>query len=158
MRKVPPKLAACVGAGCAALLIAFVPTHEGTVLKTYRDPIGIVTACTGHTGPELAMGQTFTEAQCATMTGDDLVKHARGVQACIDVPLTDGELAADVSLAFNIGVEAFCNSTLARKQNAGDHAGACAEFDRWNKAGGRVLPGLVRRRAAERALCEGRAA
>lgn len=155
MPKLPPKLVASVGACCAAILVALVPQFEGTVKKTYRDPIGIITACTGHTGPELRMGQVFTDEQCTELTGDDLVTHAQGVQDCITEPLSDGELAADVSIAFNIGVNAFCNSTLARKQNAGDHAGACAEFSRWDKAGGKVLPGLVKRRAAERRLCEG---
>lgn len=155
MPKIPPKLVASVGAGAAAILIAFVPQFEGTVNKTYRDPIGIITACNGHTGPELRMGQVFTEDQCNELLSGDLVAHSQGVQDCITEPLSDSELAADVSLAFNIGVSAFCNSTLARKQNAGDHAGACAEFSRWDKAGGKALPGLTRRRAAERRLCEG---
>lgn len=152
-----PKLAATVGAVVAGLLMVLVPRHEGVIPQTYRDPVGIITACAGHTGPELKMGQVFTAAECSEMLADDLVKHARGVQDCIKVPMSDGELAAYTSLTFNIGIRAFCGSTAARRLNAGDHAGACAAIEMWNQAGGKVLPGLVRRRAEERRLCEGRA-
>lgn len=150
------RLAAIIGGGAAVLAVSLVVRWEGTIPKTYRDPVGILTACTGHTGPELRMGQTFTAAECDEMLAADLVSHARGVQDCITEPMSDGEIAAYVSLAFNIGTGAFCGSTLARKLNAGDHAGACAELSRWTMAQGRVLPGLVKRRAAERQLCETR--
>jgi lysozyme len=151
-------LIACVGAACAAALIAFVPRQEGEVLRTYRDPVGIITACDGHTGPELHAGMVFTPEQCHEMLASDLTQKARAVQLCITVPVNDGELAAYTSFAFNEGEGAFCRSTLLKKLNAGDHAGACAELSRWTMAGGHELPGLVRRRAAERALCEGKAA
>ena len=151
------RLLAAVGAGAAALLLVLVPRYEGTVPKTYRDLGGILTACTGHTGPELKLGQTFTPAECEELLSADLVKHSHGMQDCVDVPMTDGEVAAYTSFAFNVGVRAFCNSTMAHRLNMGDHPGACAELSRWNKVGSRVLPGLVARRAAERKLCEGRA-
>ena len=77
---------------------------------------------------------------------------------CIKRPMTDGQKAAFLSFAFNVGNRAFCDSTLARKANAGDMAGACAELSRWTYAGGKQLPGLVRRRATERAVCEGQGA
>ncbi len=122
--------------------------------RVYLDPIGIKTACTGHTGPELKLGQTFTAEECSEMLAADLTTAARGVQDCIKVPVSTEELAGYTSFGFNAGVSAFCTSTAARKLNAGDHAGACAELSRWTKAGGHELAGLVRRRAAERALCE----
>lgn len=127
--------------------------YEGTVLQSYRDPIGIVTACVGHTGPELRMGQRYTRQQCEDMLYGDLLKHAQALD-CIKQPMTDGQKAAFLSFAFNVGNKALCDSTLARKANAGDMAGACAELSRWTRAGGRELPGLVKRRAAERELCE----
>uniref|UniRef100_A0A193SBP3 Lysozyme n=1 Tax=biofilter metagenome TaxID=1070537 RepID=A0A193SBP3_9ZZZZ len=130
-----------------------VPVFEGTVLKTYRDPIGVLTSCMGHTGPELQMGQRWTPEQCQQQLADDLVKHADALQ-CITKPLTDGQKAAFVSFAFNVGVPKFCSSTLARKANAGDMAGACAELSRWTYAGGKELPGLVNRRQIERKVCE----
>ena len=147
------KLAAKIGAGATALAIPLVMLYEGTVLQSYRDPIGIITACVGHTGPELRMGQRYTRQQCEDMLYGDLLKHAQALD-CIKPPLTDGQKAAFVSFAFNVGNKAFCDSTLARKANAGDMAGACAELSRWTRAGGRELPGLVKRRAAERELCE----
>lgn len=148
------KLAAKIGAAAAALLFAAVPVFEGTVLKTYRDPVGILTSCMGHTGPELRMGQKFTLAQCEEQLAGDLLKHSKALD-CIRPPLTDGQKAAFISFAYNVGNGAFCGSTLARKANAGDMAGACAELDRWVYAKGKKLPGLVTRRATERQWCEG---
>lgn len=148
------KLAAKIGAGATALAVPLVMLYEGTVLRSYRDPIGIITACVGHTGPELRMGQRYTRQQCEDMLYGDLLKHAQALD-CIKQPMTDGQKAAFLSFAFNVGNKAFCDSTLARKANAGDMPGACAELSRWTRAGGRELPGLVKRRAAERELCEG---
>ena len=123
------------------------------MLRTYRDPIGIVTACTGHTGPELRMGQTFTKEQCTEMLYVDLLKHAQALE-CVKRPMSDGQKAAFLSFSFNVGNGAFCSSTLVRKANAGDMPGACAELSRWTYAGGKQLLSLIKRRAAERKLCE----
>lgn len=147
------KLIAKVGAGTAALLLTLVPMFEGTVLRTYRDPVNILTSCMGHTGPELRMGQTFTLEQCEQQLAEDLNKHADALK-CIKTPLTDGQKAAFVSFAYNVGNGAFCSSTLARKANSGDMAGACAELSRWTYAKGKQLPGLVKRREVERKVCE----
>lgn len=147
------RLVAKIGAGAVAMVLPVVLLYEGTVHSTYKDPIGIVTACTGHTGPELRMGQRYTKEQCETMLYGDLLKHADAL-SCIKTPLADNQKAAFLSFAFNVGNGAFCKSTLARKANAGDLMGACAELSRWVMAGGRELPGLVKRRAAERHLCE----
>ena len=147
------KLAARIGAGAVAMVVPVVMLWEGTVLRSYKDPIGIVTACVGHTGPELRMGQTFTRDQCEALLYADLLKHVDALD-CIRTPLAEHQRAAFLSFAFNVGNKAFCNSTLVRKANAGDILGACAELSRWTLAGGRELPGLVKRRAAERQLCE----
>ena len=147
------KLIATIGGAAMVLAVPLVQKYEGTVLRSYRDPVGIVTACTGHTGPELKMGQTYTRQQCEEMLYKDLAKHADAL-ACVSQPLTDGQRAAFVSFAFNVGEGAFCGSTLVRKANAGDIDGACAELSRWIYAKGKQLPGLIKRRAAERQLCE----
>lgn len=149
-------LAAIVGTAAAAGLLTLVPKFEGTVLTTYRDPVGVLTYCTGAT-EDAAWGKTYSPAECREQLDRDLARHAEGVMACIKAPLTAGQKIAFVDLAYNVGVGAVCNSTLARKANAGDLAGACAELSKWTRAGGQVLPGLVRRRQAERDLCEGRA-
>jgi lysozyme len=147
------KLIAAIGAAVAALAVPLVAKYEGTVQATYHDPVGIITACTGHTGPDLQMGQVFTREQCEDMLYKDLLKHTAALE-CVRSPMTDGQKAAFLSFAFNVGNGAFCSSTLARKANAGDMPGACAELSRWTYAGGKQLPGLVNRRAAERRLCE----
>jgi len=147
------KLALKIGAGAVALCVPLVMYFEGTIQRVYRDPIGILTSCTGHTGPELRMGMVFTKQQCEQQLLADLLKHSEALD-CIKVVMTDGQKAAFLSFAFNVGTGAFCGSTLARKANAGDMRGACAELSRWTLAGGKEMPGLVKRRAAERKVCE----
>jgi len=150
-----------VGAGAAAMLLSIVPQFEGMVLRGYKDPIGIVTACAGHTKTAV-LGRPYTREECLALLDRDLVDHAQGVLAC--APVLSGhpnQTAAAVSFAYNIGVGAFCGSAAARRFNAGDWAGACRSMNQadngkpqWVWAGGKILPGLVKRRAAERALCE----
>jgi lysozyme len=82
--------------------------------------------------------------------------YVAGVKRCVKVPLYDYEFGAYVSFTYNVGVGAFCGSTLVEKLNAGDYAGACAEISRWNKQKGKVLDGLTARREEERAVCEGK--
>lgn len=147
-------LQAVVGSLCAAVLCAYVPDFEGVVLRGYKDPIGIVTACAGHTKTAV-LGKPYTMEECLNLLQIDLIEHAEGVLRC--APILEGrtwQLAASVSFAYNVGVGAFCGSTMARKFNAGDFEGACAELDRWVYANGKVLSGLVKRRRIERDLCE----
>ena len=130
-----------------------VPVFEGYRPSVYKDPIGRLAVCYGHDDQSMKMGTTYTRQQCEDMLADDLLKHADAL-ACINRPLSDGQKAAFVSFAFNVGNKAFCGSTLARKANAGDMTGACAELSRWTLAGGKQLPGLVNRRQIERKVCE----
>lgn len=150
------RLCAIVGTPCAALLLVNVPKFEGTILRGYKDPIGIVTACTGHTRTAV-LGRPYTPEECQQLLASDLVEASQGVIKCTpnlhDKPM---QLAAATSLTFNIGSGAYCHSSIARKFNAGDYGGACADFSRWTYAGGKQLPGLVNRRAIERDLCEGK--
>jgi lysozyme len=153
--KVNAKLIALVGAGCCSLLITFVPKFEGEVRHGYRDPIGIITACDGHTATA-ELGRTYTHEECESLLQTDLLEHAEGVEQCVNIgELTTGQRAAVISFAFNVGVQKFCDSTFARKLNHHDST-ACAELSKWIYAGGRQLPGLVSRRATERAICEGK--
>jgi lysozyme len=96
---------------------------------------------------ERALGRALTDG----------AKFEGAIKRCVKVPLHQHEYDAYVSLAYNIGEGAFCGSTLVRKLNAGDYAGACAEISRWDKQSGKVLPGLTKRRADDRAKCEGAA-
>lgn len=152
-----PRHAAAASAAVVALATPLVIHFEGEIRHGYRDPIGIVTACVGHTGPESQMGRTYTAAECRALLARDLADHDAGLMTCIGVrQVPDRVHAAFLSFTFNVGVAKACSSTAVAKLKAGDFAGACAELSRWTMAGGRVLAGLVKRRAAERALCEGR--
>jgi lysozyme len=146
-------LAAIVGAAAAAALYTFTPSFEGTKLTTYRDIGNIFTYCTGAT-EDAQWGKTYTPAECKAQLDRDLARHAEGISKCVDMNrLTDGQKVAFVDAAYNIGVQAFCGSSMARKANAGDLAGACAALSMWDKVGGKAIVGLTRRRAAERELC-----
>jgi lysozyme len=145
-------LLALVGAVAAGALLAFTPLQEGRVLKTYRDIGGVLTYCDGATENAQA-GRTYMPAECDAQLDRDLERHAAGVMACVHVPLTDGQKVAFVDAAYNIGVPAFCGSSMARRANAGDLVGACDALLMWNRADGRVVLGLTRRRQRERELC-----
>lgn len=159
------KAAAAVTAAVAALATPLYLASEGMVLKSYRDPIGIWTACAGHTGPDVQPGQAYTQAQCLEILQRDLAEHNADVVRCVPRPMPPHVHAAALDFTLNVGGEKFCGSTFARKLNAGDWAGACAEISRWVMVGGmdcrkpehaRQCGGIVTRRARERALCEGK--
>lgn len=124
---------------------------EGFKSRAYRDPVGVVTIGWGHTRTA-RLGQIVTRQQGEALLRQDIAEFERAVETLVDVPLTDNQFAALVSLAFNIGAGALRRSTLRHKLNAGDYSGAAREFLRWDKAGGRVLKGLSQRRYAEMSL------
>jgi lysozyme len=131
-----------------------IAAHEGLRLVAYPDPgtggdpwtIGV-----GHTGG-VRPGDRITREQAMRYLAEDLATAEAAITAAVRVPLTQNRFDALVSLVFNIGAGAFRSSTLLRLLNMGDYAGAAAQFLRWNKAGGREMPGLTRRRADERDL------
>jgi len=146
-------LLAIVGALAAASLYVFTPAQEGRVFKTYRDIGGVLTYCDGATESAQA-GKIYTPAECDAQLDRDLERHAAGIAKCIPLErLTAGQKVAFVDAAFNIGVPAFCGSSMARRINAGDVPGACDALLMWNRAGGKEVLGLTRRRQRERELC-----
>ena len=101
------------------------------------------------------IGDTIKPPQAAARALSDMSKYEGAIKRCVAVPLTQGEYDAYTSLTYNIGGSAFCGSTLVKLLNSGDYAGACAQISRWDIGPQRVpLPGLTKRRASERALCE----
>lgn len=105
----------------------------------------------GATGPEIGPETVWTQPQCDARFELDLERYAAEVAAAIgDAPTTQNQFDALVSFHYNTG--AIARATLTRRHVAGDHADAAREFARWNRAGGRVLRGLARRRAAEAEL------
>lgn len=152
-------LAAIVGAVAATSLFASVPKEEGTEYKAYRDIAGIWTVCNGDTN-DVHPGLVETPEGCRIRLERQLVAHAKPVMACTPTlaePGRDYQRAAAVSLAYNIGVKAYCGSTADRRFDAGDWAGGCNAFLAWNKArvNGQLRPvaGLTARRERERQIC-----
>lgn len=141
-----------VARGLVAVAVA-VGGFEGLRTVAYLDPVGIPTACFGETRG-VRMGQAYTVEQCESMLAERVVEFDDAVTACLGFAPAPGPRAAFVSFAYNVGEGAFCRSTLARLAREGDMAGACAELERWVYAKGIRLPGLVKRRAEERAMCE----
>lgn len=138
-----------------------IKSFEGCKLSAYPDPgtggdpwtIGW-----GSTGPGIKKGVTWTQSQADERFRDDVGKFAQGVLANIGAaPTSQFQLDAMTSLAYNIGIGAFAKSTLLQKHKASDYRGAAGEFAKWNKAGGRVMVGLTRRREAEAAMYRGEA-
>lgn len=128
--------------------ITGIALHEGSVNKVYLDPVGIPTACVGHTSTvtHADVGKYVPQSTCDYLLRKDAAVAERAVKRCVTVPVTQGQYDALVDLTFNIGGTNFCRSTLVRKHNAGDCVGATKEFIRWRFAKGKELPGLVSRR------------
>lgn len=142
------------GATAGVLLLAtpLVAQYEGLRTKAYLDPIGIPTICYGET-LNVEMGDVQTEENCKTMLTARLGTFAIAVDAAIKPDVKPEVLAAFSSLAYNIGIGAFQKSSVARLANEGRTREACDFMLRYKYAGGKVLPGLVKRREAERKLC-----
>jgi len=107
----------------------------------------------GTTGADIKPGLTWTLQQCNDRFATDLGNFAGKVSAVLgNAPTSQNQFDAMVSFAYNVGIGNLSSSTLLKKHKAGDFAGAQAQFAAWNKAAGKVLPGLTKRRAAEAAL------
>jgi lysozyme len=148
------KRAAAIAAIAASLAVPF----EGLRQYAYYDPPGILTVCYGHTG-DVIKGRKYSVEECNALLSSDMLDAVLAVERC--APGLPVDTAAALSDAvFNLGPKVVCDtkaSTLARKLKAGDVRGACEQLPRWDKA--RVagvmvsLPGLTKRRAAEKQLC-----
>jgi GH24 family phage-related lysozyme (muramidase) len=136
--------------------LELIKSFEGRQLNARPDAVGEWTIGHGHTSamgpPEVVQGMRITPAEAEAILREDLRPFEQAVESALTIETTDDQFAALVSFAFNVGIESFASSTLLRKHNAGDFAGAADEFLRWTIAGGQEPPGLVRRREAERDL------
>lgn len=134
-----------------------IKVFEGFRSAAYIDPVGVLTIGYGTTaaagvGIVPQLGMRITEAQAEAYLARALDKFGAQIRPHITAPINENEWAAFMSLAYNIGPGAFAKSSALRKFNEGDKRGAANAILLWNKAGGRVMKGLDRRRAAERAL------
>jgi lysozyme len=135
--------------------VALTKSMEGCILKVYPDPATggePWTAGWGHTGPDVKHGMTVTQAMADKWLEYDLARSAQIVNSLVHVHLNQNQFDSLVDFVFNVGASNFRSSTLLRLLNAGNFAAAADQLPRWNIADGKVMPGLIKRRAAERAL------
>lgn len=127
---------------------------EGKRNDPYRDIVGVMTVCYGETQANM---RRYTDAECSDMLSKRLHRdYATPILRCVpDFAKHPHPFAASVSLSYNIGVSAFCRSTSAAQFRRGNWQAGCDAMRAWNRAGGQVVRGLVRRREAERRLCLG---
>lgn len=149
-----------VGAGVSAAVLlaagALIARWEGVRYEPYLDVAGVLTVCYGHTGPDIVPGNRYTLDECKAFLDADMRVAAAHVERCLPMPLLKQIKVALISLVFNVGPRAVCgDSTIRRKALANDWPGACEAIDLWKYAAGRVMRGLVLRRADERGICEG---
>ena len=131
-----------------------IKNFEGCKLEAYPDPATHgepITIGVGHTGG-VKLGDVITQEQADEYLVSDVSHAANAVNQMVDENMTQGQFDALCSFAFNLGIGNLKNSTLLKKLNSGDIQGAADQFLVWNKAAGKVMAGLTRRREAERAL------
>lgn len=145
-------------AGLSAVGLLLIATNEGFSPTPYKDTAGIVTNGFGNASINPSKTVTVVEALADLKTNTTSAGIA--VNTCIHNTLTQGQYDSYVSLAYNVGNNAFCKSTMAKKANAGDRVGSCNEFDRWIYVAGKDCrikssncSGIVKRRKAEKELC-----
>lgn len=138
--------------------LAILQRFEGCKLSAYKCPAGVWTIGFGHTGADVVEGLKITMGQAEGLLKQDVVRFEDGVlKATKGITLTQGQFDALVIFTFNIGLQAFSKSTLLKKIRAGELRAAADEFLRWGKAKNKEgelvpLPGLMRRREAERSI------
>ena len=136
--------------------IRLISSFEDLKLVSYLCPANVWTIGFGTTvypsGKKVKQGEKCTPQQANEYFAHDLKRFEASVNNLVKVPLSQNQFDALVSLVYNIGQTAFSKSTLLKNLNAKDYAGAADQFPLWNKGGGKVLKGLVRRRAEEKAL------
>lgn len=140
-----------------AVAVPLIAKWEGLRLEAYQDIVGVWTVCYGET-KGVRPGDRYTKAQCDAMLAQEVREYREGLHRYFTAETTSERLtphrdAAYTSLAYNAGIRAIGKSTATRRLNAGNIAGGCQALGWWNKAGGRVIRGLVNRRAEEVALC-----
>lgn len=148
-----------VGGAAALIAAALVAKYEPAEDQhtPYWDPAGKVwTVCEGHTG-SVDPKRVYTDAECKAFKLTDIEAAQVVVNRCLPMPKLPQIEGALTDATYNAGQAVVCGSTLQKFGLANDWPAACAELSRWDKAGGRVLPGLTRRRADDRSVCEGRA-
>lgn len=158
-RKTSAALAGLIGTVTLAAIGALTTRNEGTVLHAYFDPAKVPTYCTGET-KDVDWSRIYTKDECNERLRSRMAKdYAPAIIKCVPDfadPANQRPFGASLDLSYNVGSAAFCRSPIARAFNASQWEAGCRKIDGFYvRAGGRVLPGLVRRRREEAAFCLG---
>ena len=132
--------------------IDLIKQFEGCVLMAYADIGGILTIGYGHTGSDVVAELEISQDDALNLLSQDLDRTAEGVSQLLTIDVNQNQFDALCDFAYNLGVSALAGSTLLRKLNAGDIAGAGSEFPKWDHDRGVVVTGLLKRRLAEQTL------
>jgi lysozyme len=135
--------------------ISLIKKFEGCELRSYQDAVDVWTVGYGHT-KDVKPGQMITKEEAEEMLIEELTEYCSYVETAVEVPLHQNQFDALVSWTYNLGPTNLNSSTMLKKLNAGEYEDIPEQIKRWNKAGGKVLPGLERRRLAESLLFEGK--
>ncbi|VXA57511.1 Lysozyme [Acinetobacter proteolyticus] len=156
LNKVVDKLSPAQDMAISQVGINLITSFEDLRLAAYDDGVGVWTIGYGTTiypnGVKVKRGDSCTKVQAMSFFQHDLRRFEAAVNSAVKVSVSQNQFDALVSLTYNIGETAFKESTLVKKLNAKDYTGAADQFPQWNRGGGKVMKGLVRRRAAEREL------
>lgn len=144
---------AAAGIVVSASVFVAIVMSEGFSDKAYIPVPGDVPTIGFGSTDGVKLGDTITAPKAVARALSDIQKYEGALKKCVKVPLSQGEYDAYVSLAYNIGPSAFCGSTLVKKLNSGDYAGACQQILIWDKFKGKPLRGLTLRRQREYQLC-----
>lgn len=137
---------------CNEAGLALIKQFESCRLQAYQDQVGVWTLGWGATGSGIAPGVAWTQEQADNRLAADVARFSKGVDELLGVDVTDNQFSAMVCFAYNVGLGNLAKSHLLAKVNAQDFTGAADQFLRWDEADGAVIPGLLRRRTAERRL------
>lgn len=140
-------------AAALALIVPFIGQHEGHTSRPYRDVGGVLTVCDGHTGPDIVV-KTYSPVECNALLDKDVAVAANGVLA-ISPELKDKPyvLGATISFSYNVGIQAYGKSSVARDFKAGEFKLGCAAMLKYVYVNGKFVQGLENRREAEYVIC-----
>ena len=155
--KASKPVAGVAGAAVIAMATQFIMPWEGKRNHAYLDTIAspaVWTVCYGQTGPKAYKGAYYTDAECLDMLQESVGKYYAEMDKCLTNKSTPVSVQASMlELGYNVGTGALCKSTMMRLANAGEYKAACGELDKWVKAGGKTINGLVNRRNASKEMC-----
>ncbi len=148
------------GAGGALLAIAVstvapqITQFEGTRNVPYHDIAGVLTVCTGHTGPDVTVRKVYTNTQCDELTDRDITKAAAGVlKVSPQLQYHPMQLAAAISFSYNVGVGTYAKSSVASNFNTGEFKTACSALLKYTYSDNKFSQGLANRRQVEYGIC-----